>query len=186
MAAYSHIDPRQHLSLTASRRLEVRYNLPSISYVQVDEDNGGVVLNICEGGVSLQAVHPLADNRFLRLKFKLPDSGIWVKVNGQVVWLSQSKTQAGVCFVDLPETVRAEIRDWVSSVTAARKMGEPGPRADAAGRRIQPKAGAQRRRMSDTAQPLRFPEVSTPRLLEPNRQQSGWFGKLLSKIYSPR
>ena len=135
MAAYSHIDPLQHLSLTASRRLEVRYNLPSISYVHVDEDNGGVVLNICEGGVSLQAVHPLVDNRFLRLKFKLPDSGIWVKVNGQVVWLSQSKTHAGVCFVDLPETVRAEIRDWVSSVTVARKMGEPGPRADAVGRR---------------------------------------------------
>ena len=110
MAAYSHIDPLQHLSLTASRRLEVRYDLPSISYVHVDDDNGGVILNICEGGVSLQAVHPLVDNRFLRLKFKLPDSGISVKVNGQVVWLSQSKTHAGVCFVDLPETVRAEIR----------------------------------------------------------------------------
>lgn len=176
------MDNPQHSVLPTSRRLEVRYSLAGISYVDLGEDNGGVILNICEGGVSLQSVYPLSENRFLRLRFKLPGSNVWIKVNGQIVWLSESKKHAGICFMDMEESVRTAIRNWLLLV-----MGACGtdPSVDLASTLALTKAScarSQRRRVGDRSQPLVFTEVSTSRSTSPSGNETNWFSKLLTKI----
>jgi hypothetical protein len=176
------MDNPQRSMLPTSRRLEVRYSLAGISYVDLGEDNGGVILNICEGGVSLQSVYPLSDNRFLRLRFKLPGSNVWIKVNGQIVWLSESKKHAGICFLDMEESVRTAIRNWLVLV-----MGSCGtePSLDLASTLALGKVSgtrSQRRRVSDRSQPLLFTEVSTPGSTAPSGDDANWFSRLLTKI----
>jgi hypothetical protein len=176
------MDNSQHCTLPASRRLEVRYGLPGISYVDLGEDNGGVILNICEGGVSLQSVYPLSENRFLRLRFKLPGSNVWIKVNGQIVWLSESKKRAGICFLDMEESVRTAIRNWMLLVMES--CGTD-PSLDLASTLPLPKApvtGNERRRVSDRSQPMVFTEVSTSKGASASGNGSNWFSKLLTKI----
>jgi TonB family protein len=98
----------------ADRRLHARRRVLSLAYVELTENNGGIILNISEGGLVVTAAAPLGDVRLPRMRFQLPGSNDWIEASGEIAWISQSK-RAGIRFIDLTEENRNRIRTWLSS-----------------------------------------------------------------------
>ena len=104
-------------------RIDTRQAVSPLAYVEIlNEDNGGILVNVSEGGLALQVAKPLVENRFLRVKFQLPKSKVWIKAVGQIAWVGDSKKQAGVCFVDLPYETRLEIRQWLKAANSPERI----------------------------------------------------------------
>jgi len=98
----------------SDRRVYSRQPLRSLSYVELDEGNGGIVLNIGEGGLSVQAVMSLMDDSLPRMRFQLSHSKDWVEASARIAWTNDSRKVAGLQFVNLPEQARSYIREWLS------------------------------------------------------------------------
>jgi PilZ domain len=77
------------------------------------EDNGGMVLNISEAGLALQAAITLADEDLPLIRFQLPPSKKIVEASGRITWVSPTGKEVGVAFVNLSEDVRAQINKWI-------------------------------------------------------------------------
>lgn len=95
------------------RRLYRRQPIRSLAYVELDEGNGGIVLNISEGGLSVQAVTSLMDDLLPGVRFQLSESDGWVEANARITWTDQSRKVAGLEFADLAEDSRNRIRKWI-------------------------------------------------------------------------
>ncbi|MGA9886164.1 MAG: PilZ domain-containing protein, partial [Candidatus Acidiferrales bacterium] len=95
------------------RRQRVRHSPSALTYVTLGENNGGIIANISETGMYVTAGQPLRENFFSRLSFKIPQTGGAIETQGEVVWTSESKKEAGVRFVELREESRDLIRKWV-------------------------------------------------------------------------
>lgn len=106
--------PDNTLSST-DRRLVQRQQVSSIMYVKLGEHNGGVILNVSEGGLAVQAAMALMDEN-LALRFQL-SANKWVEAYARVAWLTESKTTAGLHFDELSEEAGAAIREWLAHQT---------------------------------------------------------------------
>jgi TonB family protein len=96
------------------RRLRVRRSPAALTYVTLGENNGGILANISETGMSVTAGEPLRENLFSRVSFELPQSDRVIESSAEVVWTSESKKEAGLRFVDMREETRERIRNWIS------------------------------------------------------------------------
>jgi TonB family protein len=96
----------------SERRLHVRQR--ALTYLDLGAENGGLILNISEGGLLAQAADILAGDSIVRMSFEVPPFKSLVEVNGNVAWLGESKKEVGLQFIDLPEGARLQIREWVS------------------------------------------------------------------------
>jgi hypothetical protein len=119
--------PSSNSVLSAERRLNFRQQVSSIMYVQMGEHNGGVILNISEDGLAVQAAVALIDDSLRPLRFQLT-ANKWVQTSARIAWLSESKRTAGLQFNDLSDASRAEIRAWL----AAEKGNSPSRHREAA------------------------------------------------------
>jgi periplasmic protein TonB len=99
----------------AERRQQSRHPARSLAYLDIGEGNGGIVLNVGEGGVAIQAVTPLEGDSLFGLRVQIPKSTKKLETNGRLAWLSTSKKEAGFAFVDLCDETRLQIRHWLSS-----------------------------------------------------------------------
>ena len=99
-----------------SRRRWARREITSaLLYVDFGSDNGGIVLNLSEGGFSVQAVMPLAPDGFSNMRFKGGLKGGSVEVGGRLVWISENRKAAGIQFVALSGEARTRIAEWIAS-----------------------------------------------------------------------
>ncbi len=108
------------------RRLRVRRSPAALTYVTLGENNGGILANISETGMSVTAGEPLRENVFSHVSFELPQSDRLIETRAEVVWTSESKKEAGLRFVDMREETREEIRKWISR---PRRNGKKAERA---------------------------------------------------------
>jgi TonB family protein len=97
------------------RRAHLRRRPLPLAYVDLGENNGGIVLNISAGGLAIAAVEVLHEEHLPRMRFQLPQSNVRVEATGQIAWTGESKKEAGVRFVDLSEEAAAQINNWLSS-----------------------------------------------------------------------
>src|SRR5579863_9186767 len=95
------------------RRVHSRQPIKTLAYVALDEGNGGIILNISEGGFSVQAVTSLMDDLLPGVRFQLSESEAWIEANARITWTSESRKLAGLKFIDLPDETRTRIREWV-------------------------------------------------------------------------
>jgi len=108
----------------SDRRLHSREPFGSVTYVDLDSGNGGIILNISEGGFAVQAAQALVEDELPCLRFRFSHSESWIKEKGVVAWKSKSKKTAGVQFVDLSEESRIQISKWMSSGASRNKVDE--------------------------------------------------------------
>jgi Gram-negative bacterial TonB protein C-terminal/PilZ domain len=94
------------------RRARIRHQPQSLVYVELDEGNGGIALNIGEDGMAVQAVMGLTDDFLGRVRFRLPESKEWIQTSAQVVWANETRKLLGLRFIDMPESSRQLIREW--------------------------------------------------------------------------
>jgi TonB family protein len=96
-------------------RAHVRRKLSPMAYVELGQDNGGIILNLGEGGFAMQSALVLSSRDFPKFRFQVPAFPGWLTAGGRVVWMSDSKKEAGIQFTELPEEARSEIQKWVSA-----------------------------------------------------------------------
>jgi hypothetical protein len=95
-------------------RAHYRHELRTLTYVTLDQANGGIIRNLNHEGVAVQAVAPLRQQQRVRLRFELRFPRLRVEAYGQVSWASSSG-QCGIRFVDLPENTSHQINQWIFS-----------------------------------------------------------------------
>ena len=132
--ASSHFDNNPRLP---DRRAHFRQPVRSLAYVELGDGNGGIALNISEGGMAVQAVMSLGGDDLPAVRVQLSHSKKQIQVKGRVAWTGDLRKLAGVQFVDLTEETRRQIREWISleapptaspqTVLAAETDPEPEP-----------------------------------------------------------
>ena len=101
-------------SSSDERRRNQRHRAPSIMYVQLGTGNGGIVLNLGIDGVAFHTAQKLIADKNSALTLRLRGSGLNVDLAGELVWLSATQKEAGICFKDVPGSVRRDIADWIA------------------------------------------------------------------------
>jgi hypothetical protein len=99
-------------SLAKHARTHYRHELRTLIYVTLDEGNGGIIRNLSNRGVSLQAVAALRPQQRVRLRFELRQPRLRVETYGEVTW-AKSSGQCGIRFVELPATIGCLISEWI-------------------------------------------------------------------------
>ena len=113
---------------TRQARSHYRHELRSLTYVTLDEANGGIIRNLNHEGVAVQAVGAPRVQQRIRLRFELRFPRLRVEVYGIVSWTSPTG-QCGIRFVDLSPRVRYHINQWIFSNlldAIAREASHPG------------------------------------------------------------
>jgi len=93
----------------------MRRKLSPMAYVELGQDNGGILLNLSEGGFAVQSALALTSREFPELRFQVPSLQGWLTASGRIVWISDSKKEAGIQFTELPREARKEIQKWVAA-----------------------------------------------------------------------
>ena len=114
---------------TSNRRSYPRQQVRSLSYIDLGEGNGGIVLNLSEGGLAVQAVTSLVEDHLPRVRFQLSETRNWLETSGRVTWTNESRKVVGIEFVNLSDTARNHIREWISSGASPSESRSSGPAA---------------------------------------------------------
>lgn len=111
-------------SMHPRRRSQPRFALRSLAYVRLENNNGGIIRDLTESGIALQAVSPLKPGDDVALHFDLFSPRVRIESRARVAWADESG-QAGVSFTDLSPRVRRAVRDWMllQILTAAAASG---------------------------------------------------------------
>jgi hypothetical protein len=94
------------------RRLYYRQRVSTLAYVNLDHTNGGIVRDLSEAGMAIQAVSPLRLNQQVQLRFLLLRPRLQVETLARVAW-ADSRGQAGVQFVNPTERSRHSLKQWI-------------------------------------------------------------------------
>jgi SPOR domain/PilZ domain len=90
-----------------------------LSAVELGDENGGIVLNLSEGGLALHAVSEVTGVDLPNFRFQFSQTDAWVETKGRITWRSVSKKAAGVEFIDLPGDARRQIQEWIALTSDA-------------------------------------------------------------------
>ena len=88
-----------------------RIDTPKLMYVGFDNDNGGILLNAAEGGISVRIVNGLPLHSTVQLQLRVPGKPP-IDAGGEVVWTDGSR-RVGIRFLEMSENSRQQLRDWV-------------------------------------------------------------------------
>jgi hypothetical protein len=94
------------------RRQHPRITLRSLAYVKLDQGNGGIIRDLTESGMAIQAVGPLEQGRDVILRFDLTSPRVRIETHGRVSW-ADPDGQGGIEFSGLPQRMRQALRDWI-------------------------------------------------------------------------
>jgi hypothetical protein len=99
---------------TRQARAHYRHELRTLTYVTLDDANGGIIRNLNHEGVAVQAVAPLHQQQRVRLRFELRYPRLRVETSGLVSWASPSG-KCGIRFVDMSPRTSYQINEWIFS-----------------------------------------------------------------------
>jgi protein TonB len=102
-------------SRAPDRRAHLRKRIIPLGYIQLGESNGGIALNVSEGGLAITTALMLPDDYLPNIRLQFPDSSDEIEVCGHIAWRAESKKEAGIKFVGLTEKARRQITNWISS-----------------------------------------------------------------------
>ena len=169
----SHFDRSPRLP---DRRAHFRRPVRSLAYVELGDGNGGIALNISEGGMAVQAVMSLGGDDLPSVRVQLSHSKRQIEVKGRVAWTGDLRKLAGVEFVDVPDETRKQIREWIAlespdterfetAIDAAPDLADPQPEeVDAA------LAATQAASARESQEPAPASEGTSAKPVEPSRQ----------------
>src|SRR5260221_12639519 len=102
--------PEQHIERAEARphgnRAHMRRKLSPMAYVELGQENGGILLNLSEGGFAVQSALTLSSREFSELRFQVPACQGWLTARGRVAWFSDSKKEPGLQSPELPAEAR--------------------------------------------------------------------------------
>jgi len=93
-------------------RAQHRHELRTLSYVTLDQANGGIVRNLSDRGIGIQVVAAVRPLQQLRVRFELRHPHLQVETRAEVVWATFSG-QCGIRFLDMPPALKRQINQWI-------------------------------------------------------------------------
>ena len=99
--------------------------------VSLAGDNGGLVLDVSEAGLSVQAVGRLQSGTVTELRFHLPDTNARIHARGEVRWAEESG-RAGIRILAFDEGSSNQIRMWMARSKPAVEVAPVSASADSA------------------------------------------------------
>jgi hypothetical protein len=93
-------------------RAHHRHDLRALTYVVLDEGNGGIIRNLTNRGAAIQAVAALHPDQVVRIRFELRYPKLRVDTRAEVKWANPSG-QCGVRFLDVSPRVARQINEWI-------------------------------------------------------------------------
>ena len=109
--------------------------------VNLDDRDAGLMVDIGEAGLAVQALARIKPGATTTLQFELPDTSTRIEATGTVAWVDPGSGRAGIHFETVPEAVAASLKEWlgVATVTspappalAVAAMAAPAPPQEAA------------------------------------------------------
>jgi len=135
--------------INTNRRQAPRLPVEGLAYVNLEPDNGGVVLNISEGGLCFRSSNPVQETTTIRFWFsgrscRMTADGrlAWVdegqkkvgsrfiEAGSELAWTDSTRKLGGLRFTNLSAGAREEIRDWISqhgTLAAVDRKSAPSP-----------------------------------------------------------
>jgi len=89
-----------------------RHDLRTLTYLTIEQANGGIVRNISQQGIGVQLMAPVRPRQQVHVRFELRHPRLRVETRGEVVWATFSG-QCGIRLLDLPARVRGQINEWI-------------------------------------------------------------------------
>jgi TonB family protein len=117
--------------LTTERRQSPRHPVRPTEYVEIGDSNGGIILDISEGGMAVASAQALVGKQTLLFRFQLPRTNETIETSGEINWIGETKKRAGVRFVDLPLAARKQIQKWIDSEISGSTNGDKKPNGSA-------------------------------------------------------
>ena len=99
-------------STARQARAQHRHELRTLSYVTLDQANGGIVRNLSDRGIGVQVVAAVRPRQQLRVRFELRYPRLQVETRAEVIWATFSG-QCGIRFLDMPDAMRRQINQWI-------------------------------------------------------------------------
>jgi hypothetical protein len=94
------------------RRGSPRHVLRSLAYITLNQGNGGIIRDLSQSGLGVQAVGALWSGQEVELHFELLQPRVRLEARGRVRWADRSG-QAGIQFIGLPPRSQRALRDWL-------------------------------------------------------------------------
>jgi hypothetical protein len=95
-----------------NQRRHYRHRIRTLAYVNVDSTNGGILRDLSQCGIAMQATAPLRPHQEVLLRFALANPHVRIEAKGRVAW-TDSLGQAGIEFLDLPARSRRLLKEWL-------------------------------------------------------------------------
>ena len=111
-------------SMKPERRQDTRTTVNRLAYINLESNNGAIVLNVSNGGLCFHSVDPVRRSETIRFWFL--DHNHRIEADGRLAWMDETRKTGGLQFTTLPTEARAQIRDWISQPAAPRTAsGKP-------------------------------------------------------------
>jgi PilZ domain-containing protein/sporulation related protein len=81
------------------------------AYINIEPNNGGIVLNVSDGGLCFHSFDKVQPNGTIRFWFS--ENNQRIEATGAVTWTDETQ-KGGLRFTDLPVEARDKIRNWIS------------------------------------------------------------------------
>ena len=99
--------------MAPERRHALRQKVNTPAFASFDGVTGGMILDLSEEGMAMQAQSPLEANTLVPLHVSLGEPAAYLETTGYVAW-ADALGRAGVRFSDLPDEARARLREWLT------------------------------------------------------------------------
>jgi hypothetical protein len=127
--------------MRTERRRGSRMAVEGLAYVNLEPSNGGIVLNISEGGLCFHSSTPVEQPSAIRFWFaqrypgpdgrlaKSDDSQMkgatrFIEAECTLAWTDEKRRMGGLQFTNMPAEAREEIRNWIGQHARQGKVEE--------------------------------------------------------------
>ena len=105
------------------RRQMSRTTMERLAYINIEPNNGGIVLNVSDQGLCFHSIAPVVRNG--KLRFSLLEHNRKIEADGELVWMDDGQKVGGVRFSALPAEARAQINSWITEPAGPFSDDEP-------------------------------------------------------------
>jgi len=113
-------------TMNPERRQTPRTIVNRLAYINLESNNGAIVLNVSNGGLCFHSVDPV--QRSETIHFWFLDHNHRIEADGKVAWMDETQKTGGLRFTALSTEGRLQIRDWISRpATPPPASGRPAP-----------------------------------------------------------
>jgi hypothetical protein len=98
--------------MNPERRQSPRTTVNRLAYINLEANNGGIVINVSDEGLCFHSVAPVPRTDTIHFWFSEPNYRI--EADGKLAWMDESQKTAGLRFTNLPAEARAKIRNWIT------------------------------------------------------------------------